>query len=80
MKILNNTTGRIYFNTTFTIGGKSGGDCGWIEPNTPPYDYPLSPGMTNVSISMRAEGIQYGNLSNEDFVEVESTALEAPGK
>jgi hypothetical protein len=80
MKMLNNTTGRVWFDTTFEIDGKSGGDCGWIEPNSPPHDYPIPAGMTNLTVTMRVEGITYTDLTDETFVQVQSSALEPPSR
>ena len=81
MKILNNTTGRVWFTTSFDLtDGRHGGDCGWIEPDSPPHDYPFMNGMINVKITLQGEGITYTDLTDDTFVRLESSALEAPAK
>lgn len=67
MKILNNTTATLHFNTRFA----GGGDCGDIAAGAPPYDYPIQPGQTvSLSIYIR-DGINF-SVTNGDLVEVSS--------
>lgn len=75
MKILNNTTGTVHYDTSYTTAdGKSGGDCGDLAPNAPPLVYPIA-GLSNVSVSLRVEGITYAELSDDMFLTVTSGIL-----
>jgi hypothetical protein len=76
MKLLNNTTGTIHYDTGFTTAdGKSGGDCGDLAPNSPPLSYPIREGWTNVSISLSVQGITYADLADNMFLTIESRIL-----
>lgn len=67
MKILNNTTATLHFDTSFA----GGGDCGDIAPGAPPFDYPMQPGQTvSLSIYIR-DGINF-TVASGDLVEVSS--------
>jgi len=76
MKLLNNTTGNIHYDTHFTTGdGASGGDCGDLAPNSPPLNYPIGADWTSVSISIRASDITYADLTDNMFLTIESRIL-----
>lgn len=75
MKILNNTVGRVQYWTAYDMGGKSGGDCGWIEPNTPAINCGVPEGATNFKLTLSVTGIVYPDLPNDTFVQVISSAL-----
>ncbi|MGB8814966.1 MAG: hypothetical protein WCC57_17445 [Paracoccaceae bacterium] len=76
MKVLNNTTGTIHYDTSFTTGdGKSGGDCGDLAPNSPPLNYPIGAGLSNVSISLSVQGVTYADMTDDMFLTVTSSIL-----
>lgn len=75
MKIINNTTGPIHWNTSFP----GGGDCGDIPVGGPPTNYPITPGVPT-SISIRVQSISYDGLDNDSMVVVSSRLEEGQAK
>lgn len=72
MKITNGTPVEVHWNTTVHYsGGKSGGDCGNIAPDSE-YDYPVSENAVSVDISLSVPIISYKDLIDGDNVDVKA--------
>lgn len=75
MKLLNNTTGNLHYDTSYTVDGKAGGDCGDLAPNSPTLNFSINANMTNFSIVIRCEDITYADMTDDMFLTVSSSIL-----
>lgn len=75
MKLLNNTSASLHWDTKLVDGG---GDCGDIAPNSPPTE--IYPSMNlPFSLTVVLSGpLKFDGLTENSFVEIQSNSREIP--
>jgi hypothetical protein len=68
MKIINNTTGTLHWDTSVSSGG---GDCGDLAPGAS-YNYPLGAGETCSFSVVTTNAISYDNVGSDALLVISS--------